>query len=172
MRARSGGFTLLEIMVVVVIIGIMVTFAVLSIGNRGLDERLSLEARRLQELITLASDQAVLQGVELGFVQTDTGYEFLELKDGKWAPAAEGPLRTREMPEPLFISLTVEGRRVTPLKTGDAADPKAELKPQVLLLSSGEGSEFVLDVRAKQYAPHFLLQGDVLGRVKLERKES
>jgi len=171
-RCASPGFTLIEIMVVVVIIGIMVTFAVLSIGSRGLDERLSLEARRLQELISLASDQAVLQGVELGFVQTETGYEFLELKDGKWIPAGDGPLRSRDMPEPLFISLTVEGRRVAPIKTGEAADPKTELKPQVLLLSSGEGSEFVLDVRAQQYAPHFVLQGDVLGRLKMERKDS
>lgn len=155
-------------MVVVVIIGIMATFAVLSIGSRSLDDRLAIEARRLQELLTLAADEAVLQGAELGFLQTEDGYKFLMLKDGKWVPAGEGPLRERTLQPPLFIAVTVEGRRVTPSKP----DAKKELKPQVLLLSSGESTEFTLDVKAQDYAPHYLLQGDVLGRVKMERKES
>jgi len=165
---NTRGFTLIEVMVVVVIIGIMVTFAVLSIGNRSLDEQLSIEARRLQELFSVAADEAVLQGVELGFVQTEDGYEFVLLKDGKWVVAAEGPLHARAMKEPFFIALTVEGRRVLPWKP----DGKTELKPQVMLLSSGENTEFALDVRARDYAPHFLLEGDVLGRVAMARKES
>lgn len=170
---RAAGFTLLEVMVVVVIIGIMITFAVLSIGNRGLDEKLNLEARRLQELIQLASDEASLQGVELGFVQTEAGYEFLQLTDGKWTEAADGPLRSRELQQPVFIALVVEGRKVAPLKPPDPDDKDAkELKPHVLLLSSGEATEFTLDVRAKDYPAHYLLTGDVLGRLKLERKDS
>ena len=165
---HQEGFTLLEVMVVVVIVGIMATFAVISIGSRSLDERLSIEARRLQELFAAATDEAVLQGVELGFVQTRDGYEFVLLKDGKWVPADEGPLRPRPVAEPFFLSLVVEGRRVAPY----VPDQKVELKPQVLVLSSGENTEFALEIRARDFAPHYLVKGDVLGRVTMERKES
>jgi general secretion pathway protein H len=142
--------------------------AVLSIGSRALDDRLDTEARRLQELIDLAADEAVLQGAELGFVQTTDGYAFLTLKDGQWIPA-DGVLRGRALAEPFYLQLRVEGRPVPPLALDD---DKVPLKPQVLLLSSGEATEFSLDVRARDYAPHYRIAGDALGRLKLERAES
>ena len=162
------GFTLLEVLVVVVIIGVMATVAVMSIGNRSLDDRLALEARRLQELLTLAADEAVLQGVELGFVQTPEGYEFLQLKDGRWLPIEDaGPLRARALAEPFYLSLQVDGRAVAPSRTDDG---KVELKPQVVLLSSGDATEFILDLKAREYDPYYRLHGDVLGRTTLDRK--
>jgi general secretion pathway protein H len=168
--ARAGGFTLLEILIVVVIIGVVASFALLSIGSRALEDRLDTEARRLHELLALAADEAVLQGVELGFVQTDEGYAFLALKDGRWLPLeAGGTLRGRLLAEPLYLQLRVEGRPVKPVSL---AEPDRELKPQVLLLSSGEATEFSLDVRAREFLPHYRLSGDVLGRVKLERRET
>ena len=164
------GFTLLEILVVVVIIGVLASFAVLSIGNRALDDRLDTEARRLQELMALAADEAVLQGAELGFIQTADGYGFLALKGDQWQPIeGGGALRDRVLAEPFYLELRVEGRAVKPVESGQDAK---ELKPQVLLLSSGEATEFSLDLRAREFVPHYVLQGDALGRLKLERKDS
>jgi general secretion pathway protein H len=164
------GFTLLEVLVVVVIIGVMATLAVLSIGTRSVEDRLALEARRLQELLTLAADEAVLQGVELGFIQTPDGYEFLILKDSKWTLLEEaGPLRARALGEPFYLRLQVDGRAVGPVRTDDA---KVELKPQIVLLSSGDATEFTLDLKAQQYDPFYRLSGDLLGRMTLDRKDS
>jgi len=164
------GFTLLEILVVVVIIGIVATLAVVSLGTRPIEDRLSTEARRLNELLQLAADDAVTQGTELGFVQTPDGYAFLALKDGKWLPLDDaGPLRARQLKEPLYLSLQVDGRPVAPQRLGDE---RQELKPQVLLLSSGDATEFTLDLRAPDFGPYWRLQGDVLGHLKLERRAS
>lgn len=169
-RHRAGGFTLIEILVVVVIVGIMATLAVLSVGGRSIEGRLADEARRLHELLLLAADEAVLQGMELGFVQTAEGYEFLVLRDGKWQPLEDGgPLRSRAVNPPFYLQLQVDGRPVAPRKPASQGE---ELKPQVLLLSSGDATEFTLDLRARQYGPFWRLQGDVLGHLKLERKES
>ena len=168
--AALAGFTLVEILVVIVIIGVIISFAVLSIGGRALDERLDNEARRLQELITLAADEAVLQGVEIGFVQTPDGYAFLAYKDGQWGWADDtGLLRRRALEPPFYLQLRVDGRPVAPLPIDD---DDVELKPQVLLLSSGEATEFSLELRARQYPDHYRLDGDALGRVKVERKQS
>jgi general secretion pathway protein H len=164
----SRGFTLLEVLVVTAIIAVMASFAVLSIGSRALDDRLDNEARRLKELLSLAADEATLQGVDLGFLQTRGGYAFLTLKDGKWSPAEAGPLREREMTEPFYLTLRIEGRAVAPY---DPEDKKSELKPQVLLLSSGESMEFELAVRARDYKPHYVLEGDAMGRLALTRKD-
>jgi len=167
LRAQRG-FTLVEILVVVVIIAVMATLGMSSIVNRSLDDHLELEARLLQQLFRLAGEEAVMKGAELGFVQTPEGYEFLMLKDGHWIPLEEaGPLRARPLAEPFYLRLQVDGRAVLPVRTDD---PKAELVPQVVLLSSGDATEFTLDLKAERYQPYYRLSGDVLGRVTLDRK--
>lgn len=164
----SRGFTLIEVTVVMVIIAILAGFAVLSLGNRSQDSRFETEARRLEKLIGLAAEQAETQGVEIGLRFDGNAYEFLALSpEGKWAPLQDtGSLRQRELPQPLFVGLTIEGRGV---KTGAQKDD--EIKPQILLLSSGEATAFVVELHVPKQKDFYRLEGDALGHLKLERKE-
>ena len=194
-RRRAGrerAFTLMEMLVVIVIVGVMATFAVLYVGNRALEDRMSIEARRLDELVGLAAEQAVQQGTELGLVHTQDGYQFLAMdpKTQRWQAVDSGVLRARKVPDPFQLELRVEGRVVPPMsadeaqslaaaskpddKAGAMADPDADSgpKPQVLLLSSGEATAFILDLHARGYGPFFRIEGDVLGRFKLTRMET
>ena len=57
MTTLPRGFTLLEIMVVLVLVGIITSFALLSVGG-GPRERLAEEARRLAALVELHQQEA------------------------------------------------------------------------------------------------------------------
>lgn len=161
----AAGFTLIEVLVVVLIIGVIVTFAALSLGSRTLEDQLETEAKRLQQLISIAGEEAEVQGLDLGWRYTDRGYQFLTLdQEGHWVPWPSGALRARELPQPLYLDLNIEGRTVAPSSPADK-----EVEPQILILSSGETTAFRLDLHAQDYEPYVRLEGDALGRLKTER---
>lgn len=167
MTSRAArGFTLLEILVVVAIVGIVIAVATLSLGNRAIDTQLDDEAERLHQLFAIAAEDAEMQSLELGWRYTADGYEFLVLNGGTWEAFGAGPLRTRALPGPLYIDLNVEGRAIPPAAEGDKPG-----EPQVLLLSSGESSPFQLDLHAHGYRPYVRVKGDALGRLSTQRFE-
>lgn len=163
---------MIELLVVIVIIGILATFATLSIGNRALDDRLEVESRRLEQILKLASEEAETKGIEIGFRYTQDQYQLLATgKDGLWGPyTASGPLRSRAIPAPFYLELRIEDRPVAP--ASDAPDSKdKKIEPQILLLSSGEVTAFALDIKAENYAPYYRIQADTLGKFTRERHD-
>ena len=59
---RSRGFTLIEILVVVIIIGTVMSIAVLSLNLASDDRDLQTEARRFMSLVEVVQDEAMVQG--------------------------------------------------------------------------------------------------------------
>jgi len=172
MPARSAGFTLLELLVVITIIGILATFATLSIGNRALDDRLEVESQRLEQVLKLAAEEAETKGLEIGFRYTQQQYEFLSIgKDGNWAPySASGPLRPRAIPEPFYLELRVEDRPTPPASVATTGK-STKIEPQILLLSSGEATAFSMDIKAQDYAPFYRIAVDALGKFERARHD-
>ncbi len=159
----SSGFTLIELLVALLIIGIVVTAATLSIGNN--DAELEESARRLQAVLDLAADEAVLQSRDLGFSVTAEGYRFLVRGDEGWRTVNGDPLlRERFLPEELRLELTVEGLPVAP-----SVDEEEQPTPQVLLFSSGERTPFEATLRpARTPSPAWRVTGEPVGRISLE----
>ena len=158
----SRGFTLLEVMVVMILIGIMTSFALLSVGG-GPRDRLAEEARRLAALVELHQQEAILNGETRGIRFERGNYAMLSLDDqGQWRPpGASTTLIQRQLPEGLTLGLWIEGRPATP----DAENEQ----PQVLLLASGEATEFVAVLgfadETGPDAPRHRVAGDALGRL-------
>ncbi len=161
----QSGFSLIELLVVVFIIGIIIGFATLSLGGRALDDRLQEEARRLERIFSLAAEESLLSGQQIGWLYADGGYRFLVLGPDAWLPYGDGsPLRPRTLPEPIQLDVLVED---LPLPS----NPE-RATPQVVFLSSGELTPFEVRVTAPAVAAKFVLQGIVTGAISARREVS
>lgn len=90
-RTRSAGFTLVELMVVITVIGLAAAAAVWAMPDpRG---RLSDEAARFAVRARIARDQAIVSARPVSLWVTAGGYGFDQRIGGQWVPFAEKGLR-------------------------------------------------------------------------------
>ena len=156
----SRGFTLIEILVVLVIAGILFSVVVLSLGALGDDRELQREARRLSSLLALASDEAELQGRDFGIEFVLQGYRFVEYDPvfERWGEVlGDDILRQRSLPEEFELRLFIEDRPVQlaaeVAETGGDEDEEErsgplldKYAPHGLILSSGDLSPLDIEV--------------------------
>lgn len=140
-RAASAGFTLVEILVVVVIIGVISAGLLLSVSLTGRDHDLEHETERLVALFAYAREQAELQTRDFGVMFQDDGYEFLtyDTRRAQWRSVFEDDaLAERKLPDGLDFKLTVDARPVVLKRPKDAKDKT----PQVMIMANGDLSTF------------------------------
>ena len=91
--ARQGGFTLLEMMVVLLIVGILISVVALKpTSNRRTD--LAEEAQRLATMLESASDEAQIRSAQVAWQPVAGGYGFfLHAENGAWVPIADDLLK-------------------------------------------------------------------------------
>jgi general secretion pathway protein H len=181
LHGRSGGFSLIEILVVIVIIGIVMSIAILSITLAGGDNQLRDEAQRIISLVEVAQDESLLQGREFGLEFMQGSYRFVEFDPlaRQWSEViGDDTLRLRQLPEELELELFIEERRVI-LKT-DPARTEADdedrpgietYAPHVLIYSSGDMSPFEVHLVRRADDSLVALQGDAAGALEIVNPE-
>lgn len=132
MKAR--GFTLIEMMVVVVIAAIMMGAVTLSFPSSKGEDIVKREADRFVALINFAQDEATLQSREFALALDKSGYTFYLNDEGNWVEA-EGSFSRNDFPEVIQPALYLEGE---PIVLGI----KKKVSPQILILSTGEMTPF------------------------------
>jgi len=186
------GFTLLELIVVVFIIGVIAGFASLSVGTSA-DRTIEEEAKRFTALLRLASEESILNAVEMGVKVYKTSYQFGQLgANGRLGGLEEddGTFRLRSLPEGIILKLEINGETLTltegtesffspSVASEDEEDENSEASnfsrseeaeaeddgaPVIFLLSSGEMTPFLLEFTVED-REGFQVTGDYVGNV-------
>jgi general secretion pathway protein H len=174
MRRLQHGFTLLELMVVVVLIGIILTFVVRSVGDGGRSDHIKREVQRISALIELVGEESVLKSSVIGLRFEEQGYAFMRFGDSKWVDIEQDDLlKPHQFDEAMELELLVEGFSVDfdrlTQRAGD--EDEAVQKPQVVFLPSGERTPFELALRYEDDESGYLLNVPPLGLVERRRLE-
>ncbi len=170
----AQGFTLIELMVVMVVLGLVSALALTTVGGGNQTQEMHNEARRLQAVLLMAADEAVFSNEEIGVIIEPDHYAFLTFneQEGRWEDAQTHALRMHALPEWLVIDFQREGkeREILGAKRkqfggGDSefvsdlgitentldilGKSKASKKPHFMLLSSGEITGFTIGFQIK-----------------------
>jgi general secretion pathway protein H len=167
---RDGGFTLLEILVVVVIIAVMTTIGVLSMGTLGTDREIDAELERYADALEAAHEQAQLEGRDYGVRFLPGSYEILAYAPDRqrWESVAEDRLYERhEFPDGLQLRLEIEGKV---LQLG-ADPPTAPAVPQVVLFASGDVSPYRVLLQREGVDRTVTVEGRPDGTLEILRPE-
>jgi general secretion pathway protein H len=144
---NSAGFSLLELLVVIVIIGILVSVATININSD--DNRSKKHAERLAALMQLASDESMMHGQEMGLRFYRGQYEFsvLDPNRGIWDVMTDDDMfRPRNLEEDLQLELLIEDQEIV-LDSPASEDREEEYLPQIFILSSGEVTPYTVRFR-------------------------
>ena len=137
-RRLSRGFTLLELLVVMVIVGItlgMVSFNAVPNGQQVLQN----DAQRIALLLQLARDEAIVRNRPIAFEAEADRYRFLLREGNTWQVLAQDDLlREREFKRfPVTFSISPPSpEQTTPLRIIFGREPVD--KPFVLTLATGD----------------------------------
>ena len=154
------GFTLIEIMVVILIVGITLGFALLAFGDFGSQRRILMAAEQFLNYVNFVEQQAILGSNTLGIKIEPHGYQALRYQSSQqWLPMSKQThIRDQSFPTNAIVSLN----RGFPYKNA----------PQIIVQSSGDITPFTLTfgTESQEYMVNIVGRHD--GTLELQRLTS
>lgn len=189
---RRQGFTLIEMMAVLVVVGIIASVVTLSMGDAGRPQQMKSSARQLYSAMGLALENAVFLNQQMGLrfdfsgAKDDLAYSYewlyFNLEKRQWQPLPLDDFETTDLPVYVHIELEVDGQDVAigaankdnpMLRVEEDEDGnKGKPEPDLYFLSSGEMQPFRIrlfdrDTPEREY----VIVGDALGQLTFRRPD-
>lgn len=159
---KKQAFTLIELLVVIVLLGIVTSFAVLSMGTGNAEREMEEEAKRLHALINLVREEAIIQAKEIAMEIDGQEYSFLEYKDKKWLAIKNKIFRKRKIKQGLTLKVATQSE-------SKIFESKENSFLRLYFLSSGEQTPFQMRINIEGKAnPYYYLVGHFNGELSLE----
>ncbi|MCL6271144.1 type II secretion system minor pseudopilin GspH [Sansalvadorimonas sp. 2012CJ34-2] len=154
--SRYKGFTLIEILVVVLIIGIMIGVALIVPNVGGALQKVKDEAFRFQVLVEQARERALIEDREIGLSLTRKGYRWWQWSqdDEKWKLLDEASFREYKLTEDVVLNDNSKNSRNRSLVQDEQSD-----SPTLIFYTDTQMTPFFLE---------FSLKGDNQRAVQLE----
>jgi len=168
---RSKGFTLVEVLIVMLIITVVISLTVLSVTSTGRDSQLDEESRRIEGLLGLLHERALLEGRDFGLRIGPTAYEFVayDTRRNLWLMLdQEREFRHRELPKGISFQLQLDSQTVVIKPIDRDLSNGAPPNPQIAIAASGEGTPFRLILVRDATQAKSAVEGDALGKISRE----
>lgn len=194
--AQQRGFSLIEVMAVVVILAILSSVALLNMNFDNKGKEVRQQAEQLAALMALASDEAIYLQKELGLRFAEQKFDFYQLekksattedpkeqsalgedddapKPPYWKPVTDDPrLRSRQISDEMEVELSLSGIEIVIEDPSPTDVETFKVKPQIMMLSNGEVlPEFEVIVRDIDGEHEYRVSTGVSVPVLVERVE-
>jgi len=163
-RSTHRGFTLIEVMVVVVLIGIIASLVQFNFAGKRPEDILKQESLRFAAIFEVAAEYGMLNNIELGLVIKKDSYQFLGYDGTQWTEIPEQDWQADvTLPEEVEISLELDDLPIEEPMLFDAdtfkekdeedfsllskEEQEKKIIPQVYILSGGDLSPFSVTFR-------------------------
>lgn len=151
----KNGFTLIEILVVLVIIGITIGFALIAFGDFGGSRRVITAAESLANQIKLIQQQAILESATYGIQVEATQYKVLKFTPPASWQNASAPFLMRAHAFPSYAIVRFE-------------NTSSQKKPSIIIYSTGDMTTFRFTLGTTKKPNLIRVIGESNGNVQLE----
>jgi general secretion pathway protein H len=161
------GFTLIEVMLVIVLIGVMVSAVQFTFSGNKPEQLLEQNSARFAGIFDVAAEYGLLNNVELGLFIEENSYQFLGYDGVSWTPIADNPLfEVFTLPEGIEITLQLDDLPIEEPLLFDSSllitedddelftedEEEKKIIPQVYMLSGGDITPFSLTFSLAEFA--------------------
>ena len=159
---KSAGFTLLEILVVVIIIGVLASVFLLSV-DKGEQDQVQDQAHRFAALVRLAGQEAMLGSRDMAVELFADGYRFVVNEDQQWRPVEDNVLSPQQLPEGMSWQIHIDGAASASATTDEVQ--------RIYLFSTGEMTPFEVILGVEDQDGSYRITGGLDGTLEFSQNQ-